>query len=186
MTDMKMIETDIPGVLIFEPKVWGDARGFFLETFHAERYREAGIQESFVQDNLSFSRQGVLRGLHFQNPKAQGKLVYVLQGSVWDVAVDIRRGSPTFGRWTAVELSGDNKRQIWVPPGMAHGFVVTSETALFAYKCTELYAPANEHAILWNDPDLGIKWPVEHPSLSAKDLNARRLRDFSAELLVTF
>ena len=174
---MKVLETPLAGVLIIEPKVFGDQRGFFLETWSRSRYAEAGIDVDFVQDNLSFSSRGVLRGLHFQNPLAQGKLVYVLAGEVFDVAVDLRRGSPTFGRWHGVVLSGENKRQYWVPPGFAHGFCVTSETALFAYKCTELYAPLNERSIRWDDPALAIDWPVTEPQVSDKDRVAPFLAD---------
>ncbi|MBJ6764055.1 dTDP-4-dehydrorhamnose 3,5-epimerase [Myxococcaceae bacterium JPH2] len=181
---MKVIPTELPGVLLLEPKVFGDDRGFFLETFHAGRYADAGIPGPFVQDNLSRSVKGTLRGLHFQEPQAQGKLVQVLAGAVWDVAVDIRRGSPHFGQWMAVELSADNKRQLWVPPGFAHGFCVLSDSADFSYKCTALYAPNCEHGIAWNDPDLGIPWPVNPPLLSPKDARAPRLKD--APLLPVF
>ncbi len=169
---MNVSETDLPGVLVVEPKVFGDERGFFMEGWNAGRYEGFGIPESglgFVQDNLSFSAHGVLRGLHFQHPYAQGKLVSVLRGEVFDVAVDIRVGSPTFGRWTGVTLSAENKRQFWVPPDFAHGFVVTGEEALFAYKCTEYYAPAHDGSVLWNDPEIGIEWPIESPILSEKD-----------------
>ncbi|MEK6202070.1 MAG: dTDP-4-dehydrorhamnose 3,5-epimerase [Desulfobulbaceae bacterium] len=174
---MKVIETPLAGLLIIEPKVFGDERGFFLETWAKKRYWDAGITVDFVQDNLSFSGRGVLRGLHIQNPKAQGKLVYLLQGEVFDVAVDLRKGSPTFGRWHGVVLSAENKRQFWVPPGFAHGFCVTSETALFAYKCTELYAPEHEKSIRWDDPALAINWPVTAPQVSDKDRLAPLLAD---------
>jgi dTDP-4-dehydrorhamnose 3,5-epimerase len=175
---VKVIPTEIPGVLILEPKVFGDERGFFLETFHAKRYADAGIPGPFVQDNYSRSVKGTLRGLHFQEPQAQGKLVQVVAGAVYDVAVDVRKGSPTFGRWVGVELSSENKRQFWVPPGFAHGFCVISESADFQYKCTALYAPENERAIIWNDPDLAIPWPISGaPKLSAKDAAAPRLKD---------
>jgi len=174
---MKVLETEIPGVVIIEPKVFGDNRGFFLETWNEARYVEAGIAGPFVQDNLSYSVKGVLRGLHFQDPNPQGKLVYVLQGEVFDVAVDIRAGSPTFGRWASVMLSSENKRQFYIPPGLAHGFCVTSETALFTYKCTDLYNPAAEKGIIWNDPDIGIRWPIDEPVLSEKDKKNVRLRD---------
>ncbi len=173
---MNILETPLPGVLIIEPNVFGDARGFFLETWQAERYAEAGLPP-FVQDNLSLSAKGVLRGLHYQEPDAQGKLVQVLQGEVFDVAVDIRRGSDTFGHWHGVDLSAGNKRQFYVPPGFAHGFVVTSDTALFAYKCTALYRPQHDHSLRWNDPDIGIAWPIAEPTLSAKDSDAPRLAD---------
>ncbi|SEM06451.1 dTDP-4-dehydrorhamnose 3,5-epimerase [Stigmatella aurantiaca] len=182
---MKVTETAIPGVLLIEPKVFGDDRGFFLETFHAQRYADAGIPGPFVQDNYSRSAKGTLRGLHFQEPQPQGKLVQVVAGAVFDVAVDIRRGSPTFGKWVGVELSAENRRQLWVPPGFAHGFCVTSESADFQYKCTALYSPQNERSILWNDPDLGITWPLSgEPKLSAKDAAAPRLKD--APLLPTY
>lgn len=180
---MNITRFEIEGLLLIEPKVFGDARGFFVESWNERRYREAGIAGAFVQDNLSFSRGGTLRGLHFQNPAAQGKLVYVLQGEVFDVAVDIRRSSPTFGRWHGVTLSGENKRQFFVPPGFAHGFAVVSETALFAYKCTEFYAPQNEATIAWNDPDIGIQWPMVNPVLSEKDQRGQRLKDVPPEKL---
>ncbi len=176
---MNVIETNLPGVLIVEPRVFGDDRGFFLESFNDRRYEEAGIPSSgrFVQDNLSYSAQGVLRGLQFQNPHGQGKLVSVLEGEVFDVAVDIRVGSPTFGEWTGVYLSAENKRQFYVPSDFAHGFVVTGETALFAYKCTDYYAREAEGAILWDDPSIGVEWPVETPTLSEKDQAARTLEN---------
>lgn len=172
---MKVIETELPGVVILEPRVFGDERGFFMETWNEERYEKAGLQARFVQDNLSFSRAGVLRGLHFQNPNAQGKLIQVLQGEVFDVAVDVRRGSPTFGRSVGVMLTADSRQQFYVPPGFAHGFCVFSETALFFYKCTDLYNPEAEVSVRWNDPRIGIDWPVSEPSLSEKDRNAALL-----------
>lgn len=174
---MNVILTDIPDLLIIEPKLFGDARGFFLETYQFERYAEHGITRPFVQDNLSRSSRGVLRGLHLQNPNTQGKLVSVLRGRVLDVAVDVRRGSPTFGRHVAVELSEENRRQLWVPRGFAHGFTVLSETADFAYKCDTRYSPKDEIAVRWNDPELGIAWGVESPSLSARDAEAPLLKD---------
>ena len=174
---MKIVETQLPGVLVVEPDRFGDARGFFQEIWHEGRYEEAGISGPFVQDNLSLSAHGVLRGLHFQNPNAQGKLVYVLQGEAFDVAVDIRAGSPTFGNWTGVTLSGDNGRQFYIPPGYAHGFCVTGETALFAYKCTDFYNPKTEAAIRWDDPAIGIGWPVSDPVISSKDVGAPLLAD---------
>jgi dTDP-4-dehydrorhamnose 3,5-epimerase len=174
---MRTAATDLPGVLVIEPSVFGDARGFFTETWRSDRYAELGLPAVFVQDNLSFSTQGVLRGLHYQHPQGQGKLVYVLQGEVFDVAVDVRVGSPTFGRWAGVTLSADSHRQFYIPPGFAHGFVVLSPTALFAYKCTEYYAPEHEGSLLWSDPALGIAWPVRDPALSAKDAAAPRLAD---------
>ena len=176
---MNIVDTKIPEVKIIEPKVFGDDRGFFLETFQAERYASViddGL--TFVQDNHSRSCKGVLRGLHFQKTKPQGKLVRVVTGEVFDVAVDIRKGSPTFGQWEGVLLSGDNKKQFWVPPGFAHGFVVLSDTTDFEYKCTDFYEPSDEGAIRWNDPDLAIDWPIDfEPSLSAKDLEAGLLKD---------
>jgi len=183
---VNVIETGLPGVLIIEPRVFGDARGFFMESWNGARYEERGVPPAelrFVQDNLSFSTHGVLRGLHFQNPKAQGKLVSVLQGEVFDVAVDIRVGSPTFGEWTGVTLSAENKRQFWVPPDFAHGFVVTGETALFSYKCTDYYAPEYDGSVLWNDPEIGIDWPVERPTLSDKDLAAPPLNEMPERAL---
>ena len=169
---MKAVATAIPEVLIIEPKVFGDSRGFFFESFNQAAFDEAvGSHVDFVQDNHSRSAKGVLRGLHYQIQKPQGKLVRVTRGSVYDVAVDIRRSSPTFGQWVGVELTEDNHRQLWVPPGFAHGFVVTSESADFLYKTTEFYAPVHERAILWNDADLGITWPEigMAPMLSGKD-----------------
>ena len=174
---MKVTPTELPEILLIEPKVHGDSRGFFVESFHAHRYAEVGIRGPFVQDNLSRSVRGTLRGLHFQEPKAQGKLVQVLRGTVWDVAVDVRRGSPRFGRWVAVELSESPVRQLWIPPGFAHGFCVLSDSADFFYKCTELYAPEAERAVAWNDPRLAIPWPLPEPLLSAKDRAAPRLED---------
>lgn len=183
---MKVTCTPLAGLLIIEPKVFGDERGFFLETWSRKRYQEIGISADFVQDNLSLSRRGVLRGLHFQNPQPQGKLVYVLQGEVFDVAVDLRLGSPTFGQWHGTDLSAENKRQFWVPPGFAHGFCVTSETALFAYKCTELYAPQHEKAIRWDDPALAIDWPAGNPQVSDKDRLAPLLADLDPANLCLF
>lgn len=182
---MKIIATKLPEVMIIEPKVFGDARGYFMETWNQDRYREHGIPTVFVQDNLSFSQKGVLRGLHFQNPNTQGKLVYVLQGEVFDVAVDIRQGSPTFGEWTGVSLSSENKRQFYIPEGFAHGFCVTSETALFAYKCTELYQPKYEYGVSWQDRDLRIEWPIDKPLLSEKDQFYPSLKDIDSTLLPT-
>ena len=181
---MNVIQTELPGVLIIEPKVFGDARGFFMETWHAERYAAAGIPSKFVQDNCSRSSKGILRGLHFQEPKGQGKLVHVLNGAVLDVAVDVRRGSPTFGKHVAVELTDQNRRQLWIPPGFAHGFCVLSESADFLYKSTELYSPEHDAGIAWNDPDVGIAWPVTDPKLSAKDAGLPRLKD--AKVLPTY
>lgn len=174
---MNVIQTALPGVLIIEPKVFGDDRGFFFESYQAERYADAGIAGPFVQDNVSRSVKGTLRGLHLQEPRPQGKLVGVLSGAVYDVAVDVRRGSPTFGKWIGVDLSAQNKRQLWIPPGFAHGFCVTSDSADFMYKCTEYYAPEFEQSVRWDDPELGIDWPVTQPLLSKKDAAAPRLKD---------
>lgn len=180
---MKVIETNLPGVLIIEPRIFGDTRGFFQETWSQEKYREIGISKSFVQDNLSFSTKGVLRGLHYQQPNTQGKLVSVVQGEVFDVAVDIRVGSPNFGKWTGVIISGENHRQLWVPPGFAHGFCVLSDTTYFTYKCTDIYTPAAEGGIMWNDPGIGIEWPLQDIILSDKDQVYPRLKDVPVERL---
>lgn len=179
---MNVIKTNISDVVIIEPKVFGDERGFFLETFQAERYRElAGIELPFVQDNHSRSSKGVLRGLHFQKSKPQGKLVRVVRGEVFDVAVDIRKDSPTYGQWAGVLLSEDNKRQFWVPPGLAHGFVVLSDVADFEYKCTDYYDPSDEGCLIWNDPNVGIEWPQGiEPKLSAKDELGLTLKQLEA------
>jgi dTDP-4-dehydrorhamnose 3,5-epimerase len=180
---MNVLTCDIPGLLVIEPKVFGDSRGFFLETYNQRRYQDAGLRAAFVQDNLSFSRQGILRGLHFQNPNSQGKLLQVLQGEVFDVAVDLRRNQPTLGRWHGLVLSSENKRQFYVPPGFAHGFLVLSETALFSYKCTELYSPKDEMTLRWDDPVLAITWPNKQPLLSEKDAKGFLLKDIPAEKL---
>jgi dTDP-4-dehydrorhamnose 3,5-epimerase len=174
---MNIIRTELPEVVIIEPKLFGDQRGFFLETYQFPRYVEYGVSRPFVQDNMSRSAYGVLRGLHLQNPLTQGKLVTALRGKVLDVAVDVRVGSPNFGRHVAVELSEVNRRQLWVPRGFAHGFVVLSETADFFYKCDDLYSPKDEVSIRWDDPAIGIDWGVEKPSLSAKDADAPLLTD---------
>ena len=175
---MKISHSKLKGCVIIEPRVFGDERGFFLETFQAVRYeQEAGIDLPFVQDNHSRSARDVLRGLHFQKTKPQGKLVRVVRGEVYDVAVDIRKWSATFGEWEGVILSEDNKKQFWVPPGFAHGFVVLSDTADFEYKCTDYYDPSDEGSILWSDPGLNIPWPIANPVLSAKDESAKRLVD---------
>jgi dTDP-4-dehydrorhamnose 3,5-epimerase len=178
--------TPLAGLLLVKPDVFGDERGFFQETWNLRRYTEAGLDRHFVQDNLSLSRKGILRGLHFQNPGPQGKLVYVLQGEVFDVAVDVRTDSPTFGQWHGVTLSADNHNQLFVPEGFAHGFCVTSETALFAYKCTDFYNPKAEFSLLWNDPDIGIEWPITKPELSEKDKNGQPLSEFSRDLLAVW
>jgi dTDP-4-dehydrorhamnose 3,5-epimerase len=174
---MKVVATDIPEVLIVEPKLFGDQRGFFLETFEAQRYADAGIIGPFVQDNLSRSSYGVLRGLHLQNPCTQGKLVSVLRGCVLDVAVDVRQGSPNFGRYVTVELNEENRRQLWVPRGFAHGFTVLSESADFFYKCDNVYSPKDEIVVRWDDPAIGIRWGIDDPSLSPRDANAPLLAE---------
>ncbi|MCM2445103.1 dTDP-4-dehydrorhamnose 3,5-epimerase [Rahnella sp. CG8] len=167
---MNVTDTEVIGVKLVEPKVFGDDRGFFLETFQQNRYKEMlEIDLDFVQDNHSRSSKNVLRGLHFQTSKPQGKLVRVVRGEVFDVVVDIRPESATFGKWVGVYLSEDNKNQLWVPPGLAHGFVVISDFADFEYKCTDYYDPKNEGCLIWNDPEVGVKWPVSEPLLSAKD-----------------
>lgn len=180
---MKVTRCAIAGLLIIEPQVFGDARGFFLETWHEQRYRAAGLDLRFVQDNLSRSRRGSLRGLHFQNPNSQGKLVWVLEGEVFDVAVDLRRSSPTFGRWHGLNLSAQNRLQFFVPPGFAHGFAVLSESALFAYKCTEFYSPKDELTLRWDDPEVGVRWPVSDVVLSEKDNRGLRLRELPSDRL---
>lgn len=166
---VKYTKTSIPGVLLIEPDVFRDSRGFFLETHHQNKYAEEGIGKPFIQDNRSHSKKGVLRGLHYQLRFPQGKLVYVITGEIFDVAVDIRRGSPTFGKWEGIYLSSENNRQIFVPEGFAHGFCVLSETADVLYKCTDYYHPEDECGILWSDPTVGIEWPVAEPILSPKD-----------------
>jgi dTDP-4-dehydrorhamnose 3,5-epimerase len=183
---MNVKETKLPGVLILEPRVFSDDRGYFLETWNSKLYEQAGIPGPFVQDNISFSKKGVLRGLHFQYPQPQGKLIQVLSGEVVDVVVDIRVGSPTYGQWLGEVLSETNHRQMYVPPGFAHGYCVTSETALFSYKCTDFYNPATEHGIIWNDPDIGIEWPTAEPVLSPKDAVYPRLKDLKPENMPRF
>ena len=176
---MNIIETALPGVLIIEPRVFGDARGFFMETWNAGAFAAAGLDLAFVQDNHSRSQKGVLRGLHFQNPGPQGKLVRVTSGAVFDVAVDLRASSPTFGRWTGVELSSDNKRMFWVPEGFAHGFLTLEDNTDFLYKCTAPYAPHSEHTLAWDDPAVGIDWPDlgMAPIISDKDTRGASLAD---------
>ena len=177
---MNVIHTPLEGLLVLEPRVFGDDRGFFFESFNARRFAElTGVTSAFVQDNHSRSAKGVLRGLHYQIQQAQGKLVRATAGAVFDVAVDIRKSSPTFGQWYGIELSAENKRQMWIPPGFAHGFVVTSDAAEFLYKTTDYWAPEHERAILWNDPALGIQWPAldTAPLLSGKDQAAKLLAD---------
>ena len=174
---MNVIPAAIPEVLIIEPKLFGDHRGFFVETFRADRYAAAGICGPFVQDNLSRSERGVLRGMHLQNPNQQGKLVTVLRGAVLDVAVDVRRGSPTFGRHVSVELSEENRRQVWIPRGFAHGFLVRSDSADFFYKCDAPYSPRDELIVRWSDPAIGIDWGIDDPKLSARDASAPLLSE---------
>lgn len=176
---MKVTPLEIADVLLIEPDVFGDARGYFLEAFNARRYREIGIDQPFVQDNVSVSARGVLRGLHFQQPNPQGKLVQVMSGEVFDVAVDLRPHSASFGRWVAATLTGTNHHQLWLPPGFAHGFLVLSDSAMFAYKCTALYDKASERSVRWNDPDIGIRWPASDVQLSDKDAGAPLLRDLA-------
>jgi len=177
---MNFITTEIPDVILIEPRVFADERGFFMETWHKQKFLKGGIDADFVQDNHSRSVQGTLRGLHYQVKRQQGKLVRVILGEVYDVAVDIRRGSPTFGKWIGFYLSAENKRMLWIPPGFAHGFYVTSDVAEFVYKCTDFYAPKHERCIIWNDSNLGIQWPLINgmaPVLSAKDAKGIRLEE---------
>jgi len=183
---VRVRKTDLDGCLLIEPQVFGDDRGFFYEGWHAQRFAEQGLPLKFVQSNVSSSAQGVLRGLHYQWPNSQGKLVSVLEGEVYDVAVDIRIGSPQFGRWTAATLSGENKRQLWIPEGFAHGFVVLSKRALFSYLCTAHYDREADAGIRWNDTALAIDWPVSAPSLSDKDARAPFLQDVPEERLPTY
>jgi dTDP-4-dehydrorhamnose 3,5-epimerase len=174
---IKYTKTDLSGVLLIEPRVFKDSRGFFMETFHQKKYAEAGIDHAFIQDNYSHSTRGTLRGLHYQLEHPQAKLVYVIKGEIYDVAVDIRRGSPGFGKWTGQYLSCKNRRQIFVPEGFAHGFCVISETADVLYKTTDLYKPDDEYGVLWSDPTIGIDWPVEIPIVSDKDKQFPGLQD---------
>lgn len=182
MGNFKFIETKIPDLYIIEPKVFGDDRGYFMESYSQKDFNEVGLTMTFVQDNESKSRKGVLRGLHFQTKHTQGKLVRVTQGEVWDVAVDLRKGSPTYGQWEGVYLSAENKRQFYVPEGFAHGFVVTSEEAVFNYKCTDFYAPEYDSGLLWNDPEVGIAWPLKGLGdilLSEKDKKQKTLKELN-------
>ncbi len=179
---MELCPTPLNGVLHIKPRVFRDGRGFFFETYHEKRYWEAGIRAKFVQDNHSFSQYGTLRGLHYQLKHPQGKLVRVTRGEVFDVAVDIRTGSPSFGQWYGTTLSADNNYQLYVPPGFAHGFCVLSPTADFLYKCTDFYTPSDEYSILWNDPEIDINWPIDAPILSSKDAAAPRLKDAVQQL----
>lgn len=183
---MKVVETSLPGCVVIEPAVFGDERGFFFETWNADRYGQLGLPDKFVQSNVSSSARGVLRGLHYQWPNPQGKLVSVLEGEVYDVAVDIRRGSPTFGRWAAVILSAENKRQFWIPEGFAHGFAVLSERAIFSYLCTAQYDKSADANVRWNDADIAIDWPIDAPLLSDKDAAAPFLKDVAHDRLPVF
>ena len=183
---MKVIQTSLPGAVVIEPQVFGDARGFFYESYNQAKYADAGITAKFVQSNVSRSSKGVLRGLHYQWPNPQGKLVSVLEGEVYDVAVDIRRGSPTFGQWAGVMLTAENHRHFWIPEGFAHGFCVLSEYATFSYQCTALYDAKADAGVRWNDAALGIDWPISSPQLSEKDLKAPLLADIPAERLPVF
>jgi dTDP-4-dehydrorhamnose 3,5-epimerase len=176
---MKLIETSLPGVLVIEPQVFGDSRGFFYESYNQSKFRESGVVRDFVQSNVSRSSKGVLRGLHYQSPNPQGKLVSVLEGEVFDVAIDIRRGSPTFGKWEGVMLTAENHRHFWIPEGFAHGFCVVSDHATFTYQCTALYDRVADASIRWDDPTIGIDWPISCPLLSEKDANAPLLREIS-------
>ncbi|WP_299346250.1 dTDP-4-dehydrorhamnose 3,5-epimerase [uncultured Pseudoxanthomonas sp.] len=183
---MNIVETKLPGCVVVEPTVFGDERGFFFEAWNAARFDRHGLPAKFVQSNVSSSFCGVLRGLHYQWPNPQGKLVSVLEGEAYDVAVDIRRGSPTFGQWAAVMLSAENKRQFWIPEGFAHGFAVVSERAIFSYLCTAVYDRAADASVRWDDPAIGVDWPVSDPQLSAKDAVAPLLADIAPDRLPTF
>jgi len=183
---MKVIETELPGVLIIEPKVFGDARGCFYETFHAERYAQYGMKLDFVQDNYSRSSKGVLRGLHYQLEHTQGKLVWITQGKIFDVVVDIRHRSPTFGKWIGFTLDANEPRQIYIPPGFAHGFCTLTDQVDFFYKCTDFYYPAAEKGIYWNDPDLNIPWPIKNPTVSPKDAVYPNLKDVPIKELLSY
>lgn len=178
---MEFSRTELPGVVVVDPKVWSDQRGFFLEFYHAEKFRRGGIDARFVQDNHSYSVEGTLRGLHGQCRSPQGKFLRVIRGAIYDVAVDLRRSSPTFKRWLGLELSAENRRMVYIPPGLVHGFCVTSDVAEIEYKCTAVYDPEDEFGVVWNDPDLAIDWPTDAPILSEKDASFPRL----AEILDT-
>jgi dTDP-4-dehydrorhamnose 3,5-epimerase len=180
---VRFIETDLPGVIVVEPTVYRDERGFLLETYHAPRYQQGGIRETFVQDNHSRSSRGTLRGLHAQFPNPQGKLVRAIEGSIYDVAADVRLGSPTFGQFVATELSADNFRQLYVPPGLLHGFCVTSDVAQVEYKCTAVYDAGGEFSVRWDDPELAVDWPISDPIVSEKDRRAPLLRDVRDRLI---
>ncbi|PBQ33796.1 dTDP-4-dehydrorhamnose 3,5-epimerase [Sphingobacteriaceae bacterium] len=176
---MEVIETKLKGVVVLQPKVFEDERGYFYESYNAKLFKAAGLDLNFVQDNQSLSQKGVLRGLHFQNnPWAQGKLVRVIKGSVYDVAVDIRKSSPTYGQWFGIELNEKNKTMMYIPAGFAHGFATLENDTIFSYKCTNFYDKASEYSLLWNDPDIGIEWPISDPLLSEKDMLGKRIKDF--------
>ena len=183
---MRFEPADLPGVILIEPDVHRDARGFFLETYHEQKYRDGGIAATFVQDNQSRSKRGILRGLHGQSPDCQGKLIHCIEGEIFDVAVDVRLGSPTFGKFVTAVLSAENFRQVYVPPGLVHGFVVTSDVAQVEYKCTSFYRPEQEFCVRWDDPEIGIPWPVSDPVLSDKDRDAPRLNEIREDLLLPF
>ena len=183
---MKVITTSIEGILIIEPKTFKDNRGFFMETYNQKRYNASGINTTFVQDNLSYSLKNTLRGLHFQIKHPQAKLIQVISGEIFDVAVDLRSDSATFGKWTGIHLSDENKRQMFIPEGFAHGFCVLSEFALFYYKCSDFYAPEDEGGIIWSAPDIGVEWPVENPIISEKDNQFQKLSGLTAEKLPSF
>ena len=180
---MRILEAELEGVLIIEPDVFSDSRGFFMETYHQKRYADQGLKEIFVQDNLSYSARGTLRGLHYQHPHGQAKLVQAVSGEIYDVAVDIRRGSPNFGQWIGAQLSDEDRQQLYIPEGFAHGYCVLSETAFVMYKCSGFYAPDHEKGILWSDPGLGIAWTIENPLLSDKDGLSPCLHDVDPESL---
>ncbi len=183
---MDVINTSLPEVLLIKPKIFKDSRGFFLESWNSARYEEIGLPKIFLQDNISYSEHGVLRGLHFQEPNAQGKLISVLKGDIFDVAVDIRLGSPRFGKWVGLTLTADTHHQIWIPPGFAHGFLVTSPTALVSYKSSAFYSPETEGTVLWNDPALNIIWPLSNPNLAEKDMKAPPLSQIPQSKLPKF
>ena len=183
---MKIITASVEGILIIEPQIFKDKRGFFMETYNRNRYNASGINTTFVQDNLSYSLKNTLRGLHFQIKHPQAKLIQVISGEIFDVAVDLRSGSATFGKWTGIHLSDENKRQLFIPKGFAHGFCVLSEFALFYYKCSDFYAPEDEGGVIWSDPDIGIEWPVENPIISKKDNQFQKLSGLTAEKLPSF